>query len=525
VSNAGDVNNDQVDDIVIGDIFGNNNLEEVGSVFIFLGVNGEGLQSGPLASEFDANWFADDPDFDDSSDFAYAVSTAGDVNGDEIDDIIVGAPNANGGSGAAYVYLGPLNGQNFGATRFSFFGFQDNGFYGYSVSTAGDMDADGDSEIIIGSPNYDTTPNRPSALNGSGVGPGAGLAEIYAGDPLATSGLNFLTSVEGDLANGLFGSSVDTAGDVNGDGFSDVIMGAPTYAGNSGSGRAFAFYGTGAIMSLTAENDGPTDLGDETLLTAVHTSPYSGFNNYLWDFGDGTFGAGQYTTHTYTVPGVYSATVSVTNPFSFNTETAVTLVTIQEALYVDPTNGGSTTFEDGSGNTTQVNVPPGAVDEVINIEFIPLDPSTFTSNRGINLAGGSGQPLPDDNTNIFFDLNAGQPDQTYLPLILNNSSITSASTQSVGIEGSASSVSGGTCDPDHFCFNEPVVLVLGYRDEDLNGQNENSLILVVWDENINQWVDATSTCDVPSGYTYDPANNTFSLEICHISRFGVVGAN
>ena len=527
VSNAGDVNGDQVDDIIIGDSYGNNNLEDVGTVYIYLGAVSEGLQNGPIASEFDADWTADDPDFDDLSEFGFAVSTAGDVNADNIDDIIVGAPKAvvgNDRAGSAYVYLGPLDSQNTSGLRFDFDGSQLDILYGYSVSTAGDIDGDGDSEIIIGAPNYDTASARPSGPNGSGGGAKAGTAEIFAGEPDASEGLSFLTFIDGDLADGLLGASVDTAGDVNGDGYKDVIVGAPTYVGSNGSSRAFVFHGTGAITSLTAANDGPTELGDSTLLTAVHASPNSGFNSYSWDFGDGTFGSGQVTTHIYSVPGVYSATVSVSNDFSGMTETAVTIVTIQDELYVDPTNGGSTTFDDGSGNTTQVDVPPGAVNEPISIEFVPLDPSTFTSNRGINSVNGGTQPLPANNTTIFFDLNAGQPKQTFLPLVIRNSSIGVATTSQTG-QTNAMDVAGGTCDPDHYCFDEPVVLVLGYDEANLNGEDESSLILVVWDENTSQWVDATTTCKVPSDYTYDPDNNTFSLEICHISRFGVVGAN
>ncbi len=521
VSNAGDVNGDQVDDIIIGDIA---SVEGSGQVFVYHGAAGTGLPGGPLASEFDADWSANHPNFSFDAEFGYSVSNAGDVNADGIGDVIVGAPQESQGNGAAYVYLGPLdfnNQQN--GTRIDLFGFSSGELFGYSVSTAGDVDGDGDSEVIVGSPNYDSTPARPSALNGIG-GQGAGTATIFAGEPQPSEGLSFIAFIDSDVSDAKLGTSVDTAGDVNGDGYDDVITGAPTYDdGFMGTGRAFTFHGTGAIMGLTAVNDGPTELGQVTTLEAIHTSPNSGFNSYTWDFGDNSFGSGQITTHTYNAPGTYTATVTVSNGISGTSQSAVTFVTIQEELYVDPANGGSTTFDDGSGNTTQVNVPPGAVDQPIKIEFVPLDPSDFTSNRVANTTHGGSQPLPANNTNIFFDLNAGTPDRTFLPMILNNSSGPNPSAS--GTTVSLPLGDGGSCDPDHFCFDEPVVLVLGYNESDLNGQDETTLILVVWDENINEWVDATSTCEVPSGYTYDPANNTFSLEICHISRFGLVGVN
>ena len=64
------------------------------------------------------------------------------------------------------------------------------------------------------------------------------------------------TAQEGDQANATFGDSVGTAGDVNGDGYSDVIIGARAYdSGQTNEGRAFVYHGSATGLSLTADEE------------------------------------------------------------------------------------------------------------------------------------------------------------------------------------------------------------------------------------------------------------------------------
>ncbi|MGH8004849.1 MAG: FlgD immunoglobulin-like domain containing protein, partial [Limisphaerales bacterium] len=144
--------------------------------------------------------------------FGLSVAGTGDVDGDGWDDFIVGAPYADldtidhsVNSGAAYVYSG-LD----GLTLYTIKGDSADDYLGFSVSGAGDVDGDGRSDFIVGAPNTD-----------AGGLVDAGWAGIY-------SGLNgsLFYALPGDLAGDLFGHSVAGAGDVDGAGKDDVIIGA-----------------------------------------------------------------------------------------------------------------------------------------------------------------------------------------------------------------------------------------------------------------------------------------------------------
>ena len=95
---------------------------------------------------------------------------------------------------------------------------QANAQFGWSVGTAGDVNRDGYSDVIVGAPNWDNDENNEG---GAWVylGSGSGLSESY------------LWHQESNQAEANYGASVGTAGDVNGNGFSDIIVGAPYYDG------------------------------------------------------------------------------------------------------------------------------------------------------------------------------------------------------------------------------------------------------------------------------------------------------
>jgi hypothetical protein len=86
----------------------------------------------------------------------------------------------------------------------------------------------------------------------------------------------------------------------------------------------------GPITALTATNDGPTPLGRATTLATIIEG--GGNESYAWAFGDGITGMGSITTHIYPALGVYTAVVTATN--SFNSLTASTVVTINQAAYM-----------------------------------------------------------------------------------------------------------------------------------------------------------------------------------------------
>jgi hypothetical protein len=154
--------------------------------------------------------------------FGHAVATAGDVNGDGYADVIVGAPYQ--GHGRATVYHGSPWGLS-GIPAWTVDGSPQADWFGFSVSAAGDVDGDGYADVIVSAVRND-------------------IALLYRGSPFGLSSTPAWigTGTLGDF----FGSSVSTAGDVNGDGYGDVIVGAP-YARvtHSSEGRAFVYYGGG----------------------------------------------------------------------------------------------------------------------------------------------------------------------------------------------------------------------------------------------------------------------------------------
>jgi parallel beta-helix repeat protein len=109
------------------------------------------------------------------------------------------------------------------------------------------------------------------------------------------------------------------------------------------------------IGGLTAGNDGPTALGDETTMTASVAAGSS--VTYLWDFGDGNFGGGDVVQHMYAIAGEYTAIVTATNSVGLQTES--TLVIVEEAI-VGLTAGNNSPTILGSGTTLTVSVDAGS---------------------------------------------------------------------------------------------------------------------------------------------------------------------
>jgi hypothetical protein len=108
-----------------------------------------------------------------------------------------------------------------------------NGLFGSAVASAGDVNNDGYDDVIIGAVFFD-----------GGLGYQTGRAFVYLG---TTEGLSTTVSwtADGDQAGCHFGQDVSTAGDVNNDGYSDVIVGARYYdSPESNEGAAFVYYGS-----------------------------------------------------------------------------------------------------------------------------------------------------------------------------------------------------------------------------------------------------------------------------------------
>ncbi|MEZ4824328.1 MAG: integrin alpha [Ignavibacteria bacterium] len=163
--------------------------------------------------------------------FGYSVSSAGDVNGDGYGDVIVGARAYSSNTGRAYIYFGGSSMNNVADVTMT--GPGAGGDFGISVSSAGDVNGDGYSDVIAGA----------SEFSGR-----TGRAYIYLGGASMDNIADVI--VTGEATNNQFGYSVSSAGDVNGDGFSDVIVGAFEYSGYTG--RAYLYFG-GVSMDNSAD--------------------------------------------------------------------------------------------------------------------------------------------------------------------------------------------------------------------------------------------------------------------------------
>ncbi|MCJ9430065.1 beta strand repeat-containing protein [Kordiimonas marina] len=271
VAAAGDINGDGIDDFLIGargsiPFFGSGT--SAGKTYVVFG-NGSGFgASVDLASLDGSNGFVVNgiQQFDMAG---TAVSSAGDVNGDGYDDILIGAPGVGSYTGAAYVLFGSASGFSAsvdlasldGTNGFALPGLATGDDTGWSVSSAGDINGDGYDDIMIGASTADT--------NGSDSGTTYVVFGAAGGFP-ASVDLSALNGSDGFVLNGgssgdRAGKSVSAAGDLNGDGYADILIGAAGQATNgSYSGGTYVLLGHGGSfgaslnLSTIASGDGST---------------------------------------------------------------------------------------------------------------------------------------------------------------------------------------------------------------------------------------------------------------------------
>lgn len=271
VACAGDVNNDTFDDVVVGAHEYDNGQPEEGVVF--------GYYGSETGLSHSADWIMQVNQGD--ANFGISVSGAGDFNGDGYDDVIIGAPYFEDGvlnEGAAFMYLGSAT----GLTTFSDWmisGENDYAHFGSSVAGAGDINQDGFDDVVIGAYTFHDGEDEE------------GLVYVVFGGEDEIELLDKWSYVSGQ-ANAHLGQCVSGAGDVNGDGFADIAAGAPGYDGSlHNEGRVMVFHGSETGLPSAPDWEFGSDQSDSDFGMAI-----AGVGDLDVDgFSDLLIGAPKYT--------------------------------------------------------------------------------------------------------------------------------------------------------------------------------------------------------------------------------------
>lgn len=254
VAGLGDTNGDGFDDLIVGAPTTNTPAVEAGAAWVYYGsASGVDNSTTFLKSEYGGTRFGT------------SVAAAGDVNGDGFSDAVVGIPGWEiSKSGAIAVYLGQPAGLQETYKQFHYGSLTDTGF-GTSVSGAGDLNGDGYSDLIVGSPGHSYMQLK------------IGRFTVIPGNYPGANGPGTVTgwAAIGAAAMDQMGTSVSGAGDVNGDGFSDIIVGIPGYDTPTAqeAGRIRTYYGGG---EFAAQNeDFLVRRANVTLYNAGTLTPYA----------------------------------------------------------------------------------------------------------------------------------------------------------------------------------------------------------------------------------------------------------
>lgn len=252
VASVGDVNGDGMVDYVLGtpdlSVTG---AQAGGAVLVFGRANASDIQLSSIIAGNGGGFVIRGESAGDMA--GIAVSTAGDVNGDGLADILVGTA----GSSRAYVVFGraTTTSVDLATIRYQLGGFVIEGetgeHVGLAVAPAGDIDGDGFDDVIV-SVDGGSHADRVYVVFGKSATQAVHLSNIVEGNG------GFAVEIPQDQDS----LSVSAGGDMNGDGLADLLVGAPTASGQPGGGGAYVIYGSisGAFThSAVSQMGGATD--------------------------------------------------------------------------------------------------------------------------------------------------------------------------------------------------------------------------------------------------------------------------
>ena len=478
VAAAGDVNGDGFGDVIVGAL---GDTDYRGAAYVVFG-NAAGVPANLNLSTLDGHNGFKLSGVASSDWTGESVASAGDINGDGYADLIIGAPNvytAVQDSGAAYVVFGKASGYSANldlATLNGINGFRIDGTSsfsqtGISVASAGDVNGDGYSDLIVGAGALGASPNTSPGFSYVVFGgPGGFPAHLDLSTLDGTNGYR----IDGVATADNSGQAVASAGDMNGDGLADLIVSAPGADPNGEqSGSTYVLYGQ---LPTTAVNLVGT-AASQNLVGGNLNDILSGLggNDHLYGHGgDDVLDGGPGDDIIDGGPGANTA--------SYADATAGVIVSL--------TLQGSAQNTGGAGTDTLINIQ--------NLIGSPYS-DTIAGDGGANVIDGG----PGDDS-----LDGGLGIDT-----LSYASATSGVTVSLSVFGAQTTGGGGTDSISHFenltgsTFDDTLtgddganVIVGGGGNDTLNGLGGNDTLFggsLMFGGDGNDTVTAAPTSDGP----------------------------